>query len=611
MAEAPAATPDAALDRIAQLAALRTDAEVLHLLQSRPDLAAQPHDLRVTAAALRQANRQFAEQFPIHGASSALAGLVELADGLMRHHPLAGKFTADPATREYLGAAIDWHETLRETPYVARFWHAMDALSRADLGALFDVRSRLVGRLAALGLETALPGPLDAFVMGFLRRPYLLTEPHDVLDLLAYGIQRYGATGRLREIVGDLLPDWCHYFAIAQIHLIEGLRHLYRLRDRVHGQLDMAFRTDPLWSRRFGTPWLSAALGLVRLGQRPFFRSPAFVKLFGMRRWLQATRDLMAWLERHPFDAARAPAPGAVLGSAADVLVTRAQGGLGDIMTMRPGLLDLARRHPRGRVVFATRSGHFALFSADDPIELVDIEAAAIDHRSFGRWYDLSVCPGARVETAEYPKIRTQRIDIFAGALGARLDAGGRLRPIHFTPALDDEATAFLRSHGPADRRTIGIQLRSADTYKDYPALLDVARALAAHHRVFVFDSRAIPRRDDDGFIAVENRPLGLVMAIAAKLDAIVTPDSVLLHLAGTNGVPCVAIFGPTDGKLHEAAYPSVRIVDLRAELPCIPCWRSEITKCGLSESYRSVCLHELPQPAVLAAVEAALAGTR
>jgi hypothetical protein len=606
MAEIAIERPDPVLERIERLAAQRADAEVMNLLQSRPDLVERRHDVRVVAAALRQARKQFQEQFGTVGAVPAVTALVEFAATIARPYPLDATFPADPHVREYLNAAIDWHETLRATPYVERFWDALHALSRADLGALFDLRGRVIGLVAEVGLETELPAPLEAFVMGFLRKPWLLPEPHHVLSLLAYGMLRYGAAARLRDLVCELFQDWCHYFAAAEIHTIDRLRHLYRLRDRIHAQLAAALLGDPLWSRRFGTPAMSAALFIVRLGQKPFFRSPSFIKLYGMRRWLQTTRVVLGWLARRRFIDAPPTASGRVTGTAADILVTRAQGGLGDIMTMRPGLIALAQANRRGRVVFATKRGHFALFSVDDPIELVDIEAAPIDHHTFGRWIDLSACPGARVEIVQYPKVRTQRIDIFATALGVRFSDARtqRLRPIRFAPDLAARADAFLQAHGPADKPAIGIQLRAADTYKDFPALLEVARELATRYRVFVFDNRPIGRRPEDGFVAVTDLPFGVVMAIAAKLDAIVTPDSALLHLAGANGVPCVGIFGPTDGRLHAAVYPSLRVVDLSNELPCIPCWRSEFMKCELSDSYRSVCLHELPQPTVVAALE-------
>jgi hypothetical protein len=605
---ADAADPALAADdslraRIERLAAQRADAEVMNLLQSRPGLAEARHDIRVVAAALRQIRKQFQDQFATAGMVPAVTALVDVADALMRPYPLAARFPADPHVREYLNAAIDWHEALRPTPYVERFWAALDALIRADLTALFDLRSRLIGLIAEVGLETELPPALDAFVMDHLRKPWLLPEPHHVLSLLAYGMLRYGAEARLRDLVCDLVQDWCHYFAAAEIHTIDRLRHLYRLRDRIHAQLAAALLGDPLFSRRFGTIWLSLALFIIRIGQKPFFRSPRFIKLYGMRRWLVTSRSMLGWLACRRFIA---PRPG---DRPNDILVTRAQGGLGDIMTMRPGLITLAQAHRRGKVAFATKRGHFALFSTDDPVELIDIDAP-LDHHAFGRWIDLSACPGAQVEIVQYPKVRTQRIDIFAGALGARFaDARTqRVRPIRFAPELTAQADAFLQAHGPADRTAIGIQLRAADTYKDYPALLDLARELAQQHRVFVFDNRPIERRPDDRFVAVTDLPFGVVMAIAAKMTAIITPDSALLHLAGANGVPCVGIFGPTDGRLHAAVYPSVRAVDQRGELPCVPCWRSEFMKCELSDSYRSVCLQELPRAAILRALDALLA---
>jgi hypothetical protein len=604
----------ALLARLEVVATRRADAEALNLIRSQPALERQRHGLRTVAAVIRGAKQQVLEHCRLARRDPALDDLADFVTRLSALHPISGSVPGTQDHREYLDAMIEWYKALYGTPCVGRFWAAMEALCGADLKSLPDIRGRLLALLAEVGFSASLPPSLDARVLAAAGKPYLFTDPIDALTVVSYAIQRSVAEGDRTRAAGPLLRDWCRLVATTDLDTPGWLRGVYRARDWVH-QAVGTLSAEEIRSGRLCSRQAAQVLALMKLTQTAFVSSRLFVLIYGRKRWLKTSRRLFLRLQRHSFDApaqtpAAAPA-GRVVGTARDVLVTRVQGGLGDLMTMRPGLLELARRRPGARIVFAANRAFFAAFSTDDPIELVDIETADLDYRSFGEWFNLSQCPGGVVEVKQVPNVRTQRIDIFAGALGVKLTDAPTKRLAHIAFANDTAAAAdaYLARHAAIEGASIGIQLRSAETYKDCPELIDAARELATHHRVFVFDNRPIETRPGDRFVVANDLSFPVVMAIASKLDLLITPDSALLHLAGANGVPCIGLFGPTDGKLHSTIYPNLRYVDLRASLGCIPCWRNEFIKCKVSGSYESTCMHRLAASAVVSEAERVLAG--
>ncbi len=60
--------------------------------------------------------------------------------------------------------------------------------------------------------------------------------------------------------------------------------------------------------------------------------------------------------------------------------------------------------------------------------------------------------------------------------------------------------------------------------------------------------------------------------AVLAELDLLVTNDSGPMHLAAALGVPCVALFGPTDRRRTAPAGPGHIVLD--RDLWCSPCFR-------------------------------------
>lgn len=92
---------------------------------------------------------------------------------------------------------------------------------------------------------------------------------------------------------------------------------------------------------------------------------------------------------------------------------------------------------------------------------------------------------------------------------------------------------------------------------------------------------------------------LGRLATLLAALDLLVTNDSGPMHLAAAAGVPCIALFGPTDPRRTAPAGEGHRV--LYTDRWCSPCFRR---RCPL---VRHRCLREIGVDQVAAEAVAAL----
>jgi len=99
---------------------------------------------------------------------------------------------------------------------------------------------------------------------------------------------------------------------------------------------------------------------------------------------------------------------------------------------------------------------------------------------------------------------------------------------------------------------------------------------------------------------------LRLAGALLARSRVCVANDSGLLHLAVAAGVPCVAIFGPTNPDVWGPNAPGHRVV--RHVVPCQPCYLDDGVLPECRWDHR--CMRDLPVEEVLGAVAVLLEGT-
>jgi ADP-heptose:LPS heptosyltransferase len=160
-------------------------------------------------------------------------------------------------------------------------------------------------------------------------------------------------------------------------------------------------------------------------------------------------------------------------------------------------------------------------------------------------------------------KIEKNRTEIFT------LAAGLPWMPEDITsnPVLyltENEKTAVSVKH-PA----IGIELRTAEIWRNYPHMKKLARMLSKKYNVYAFgvnDGLHLPRIRN-----IVGRPLREVMSYIANMDLMFCPDSGLMHIAGALGVPLLALVAPTDPKVRLGSYPNAKWISV--ECAKFPCW--------------------------------------
>lgn len=627
-----AVSPDL-LASLRRLAFQRLDGEVFnHLRALSPRLHLAADDFLVAAAAIRAATARIKEDLPLGKPDRDIEELVGFVSFLAGCIALPARAEGSPSFRDYMNASIGWYHALRGTMFIQKFWDAIGPLLEMDLSPMPDLRERLLAELADAGRRLPLPAAISRTVLAYTNRPFVFSNPESYLYVLGYGLADHIAKADIAAITDSWLILWGRYLSKVRSHRMKRQTDALLLKNDIHRRLSMMARLSGILAGRYGGVRISLLLLLIKLDYWLFIRTKMAATLAG-RFWLrleqrvgrgfrpeqQARRRNIGSLKFWPRRVRRADRQleatqtgltvlnlPILIGTRRDIIVTRAQGGIGDVIMMRPGLLELRRRRRRGRVIFATNQAYFPAFSVDDPICLVDIEKTEIDVKGFGRWVDFTDCPAARVEPAQMPRVRTNRPHIFARALGIRLWPFQTLRipPHRSTDAIETRANELLREHEKPGTKRIGIQLRAAETYRDVPAMMEAARILALRHSVFVFDNRPIPKTSEDRFIAIDNQKLPVAMAMASKCDVVVSGDSSFLHIAGTNEVPCLGVFGPTDGKVRRKGYSSVRTIDVRPYLACVPCWRNEFVKCKLSDGYESICMKMIPAQRIVDEVE-------
>lgn len=181
-------------------------------------------------------------------------------------------------------------------------------------------------------------------------------------------------------------------------------------------------------------------------------------------------------------------------------------------------------------------------------------------------------------------------------------------------------AAARWRAWGWQDRDRViaiapggGVNPRTRFELKRWPLqkFVDLARRLrASDARVLAL---GLPEEvtafraavGENAGIEAASGDLRLTGALLARCRACVANDSGLLHLAVAVGVPCVAIFGPTNPEVWGPYAAGHRVV--RHAVPCQPCYRDDGILPVCRWDHR--CMRDLPVEEVLGAVSALLVG--
>jgi heptosyltransferase-2 len=219
---------------------------------------------------------------------------------------------------------------------------------------------------------------------------------------------------------------------------------------------------------------------------------------------------------------------------------------------------------------------------------------------SAGRW--------ACTELVAYDRSRHHAARLLALA-GIDAPAAPRptLAPDASARAMADALLAMRR--WPA-RPLIAVAPGSVWATKRWPHYPALAAALAGWAELVVLGApddgplaTAIHDAAPDAVLDATGRlPLPASAALLAACAALVTNDSLPLHLASAMGTPTVAIFGPTVPAFGFGPLAPASVVVEHPALPCRPCDAHGPRRCPLGH-FR--CMRELPAERIVAALAA------
>jgi ADP-heptose:LPS heptosyltransferase len=289
------------------------------------------------------------------------------------------------------------------------------------------------------------------------------------------------------------------------------------------------------------------------------------------------------------------------------ILITRAMGGIGDLLMMTPGIHALKKKYPAREIHLAIPKRYFPLFYENEDVKLIDTESDFFARFESSRWYNFTDCPAARGESRKAPKVKKGRIELFARALGVK---NLRLKLMNEKPryfVTDDEkdfANIFWGELKLTGDKVIGIQLKADESYRNYPLMEQLVKKIAQMYKVLLFDGEKIDGFEFDNVIKIDSFSLRKAFALAHKCDVIIAPDSSFVHFAAAFDIPTVAIYGPIDAKVRTKFYPNCTYVDSRKSLGCLPCWRNENIPCKLTGMRNSACLEGITVQQIIEVLE-------
>jgi len=280
------------------------------------------------------------------------------------------------------------------------------------------------------------------------------------------------------------------------------------------------------------------------------------------------------------------------------ILITRAMGGIGDLLMMTPGIHALKKKFPDKEIHLAIPHRYFQIFENNPDVKLIDIEEDFFSHVHYRKWFNFTDCPASRKESRSAPKVKKNRIDIFAKAMGVkgiRLFNMERNPRYHISPEEHRFAYDFFERANLNDEVVLGIQLHSDESYRDYSQMKNLVELLSRKFKILLFDGYRIDGYNFENVFKIDSFSLREAFAIAHKCDAIIAPDSSFVHFAAAFNIPTIALFGPIDGKVRTKSYSNCTFIDARDELDCLPCWRNENIPCKLTGMRNSACLESIP----------------
>lgn len=264
----------------------------------------------------------------------------------------------------------------------------------------------------------------------------------------------------------------------------------------------------------------------------------------------------------------------------------RTRGGIGDVLMTLPAIRHIKQTYGC-RTVYATSFAYLngILPKIVENLPFIDEVVPTMERDKIQAQRLLVADLTCPCVEHEKPGMRAlHRIDLFGQSMGLKPGSFDPQIPYIVEPEEERWARKFLDSRGIVNQTLILIQLFASTERRSLPLQLQreaIGRLTRQDPNLkflaITHSSDPVPSKFDQASV-IQVRDYGFreIAALASLSDAIIAPDSSILHLAAALQKPCLAIFGPTDP--YSRLNYMTKVVGLAPgeELACQPCWYKE-----------------------------------
>jgi len=252
---------------------------------------------------------------------------------------------------------------------------------------------------------------------------------------------------------------------------------------------------------------------------------------------------------------------------------------LGDLVMLSASLHALKQKEPGRPLVLVTRPELYGVLSGAEYLD-AQLPKDQYEHANFYRTYDLchaveTEC-GGKLPVKDY--LSKSRPDIFAQLLGVK--GGAEKFPLPIDPAALNKMQVTL---GWCKRPLIGVAPTCNSPVRTIPPeyVEPLVKKIQADYGGTVVllgktTSWSKPLADlkmPNVVNLVDTLEVNELIAACSLMDAMISPDTGTMHIAGALGIKCLAVMGNNNPKNFSDFYPTVKAIQPSAkELPCVPC---------------------------------------
>ena len=244
------------------------------------------------------------------------------------------------------------------------------------------------------------------------------------------------------------------------------------------------------------------------------------------------------------------------------VVFYRTHKSLGDLVSILSAIQSYKQVYPHSHISMLSPIPNRQILKYHPDIDYLGdtSELSDISDISETTVFDLSTpCPCGIYENTKGDKVDKSRNEIFTLACG--LEWTNERPRIYLT---DEEKNIQVEDNA------VGLVLRSAEKFKDYPYMQELADKLLDKGKiVYTFDKE----QELEGCINITGENIRTVAVYMYYLSVVIGPDTGLMHICDALDTKYISLFGSMNGQLHKDKYDnSIKIIQGHCPYRKQPC---------------------------------------